>query len=183
MKDDLKDAIYAIDPKSLNYEKWVEVGMALHDGSYSCDVWDEWSRNDSRYRPNVCQSKWRSFGSSNTSNVTVKSIYKMARELGWCPESEKGHEISFDDEISVDEPYTQVSQKEERSPLPDNYSHLSGAQQLKVYLETLFKPDDYVGIVVNSFQREDGKIHRPIEVISVALYRSCYLLLRSILTT
>lgn len=157
MKDDLKDALYAIDPKSLNYEKWVEVGMALHDGSYSCDVWDEWSRNDSRYRPNVCQSKWRSFGSSNTSNVTVKSIYKMARELGWCPESEKGHEISFDDEISVDEPYTQVSQKEERSPLPDNYSHLSGAQQLKVYLETLFKPDDYVGIVVNSFQREDGK--------------------------
>ena len=157
MKDDLKDALYAIDPKSLNYEKWVEVGMALHDGSYSCDVWDEWSRNDSRYRPNVCQSKWRSFGSSNASNVTVKSIYKMARELGWCPESEKGHEISFDDEISVDEPYTQVSQKEERSPLPDNYSHLSGAQQLKVYLETLFKPDDYVGIVVNSFQREDGK--------------------------
>lgn len=157
MKDDLKDALYAIDPKSLNYEKWVEVGMALHDGAYSCDVWDEWSRNDSRYRPNVCQSKWRSFGSSNTSNVTVKSIYKMARELGWCPESEKGHEISFDDEISVDEPYTQISQKEKCSPLPDNYSHLSGAQQLKVYLETLFKPDEYVGLVTESFQREDGK--------------------------
>lgn len=46
--DDLKDALYSIDPKSLDYQRWVEVGMALKHGGYDCSLWDDWSKNDSR---------------------------------------------------------------------------------------------------------------------------------------
>lgn len=155
--NDLKEALYSIDPKSLNYEQWVEVGMALHQAGCSCDLWDEWSKNDSRYRPKDCANKWRTF-KNNGSVVTEKSVFKMARERGWIPSEYKGHEIGFDDYIEADEPYMpQSKDNEPKKALPDDYSGMTGAQQLKVYLETLFKPDEYVGIVTESFQREDGK--------------------------
>lgn len=155
--NDLKEALYSIDPKSLNYEQWVEVGMALHQAGCSCDLWDEWSKNDSRYRPKDCANKWRTF-KNNGSVVTEKSVFKMARERGWIPSEYKGHEIGFDDYIEADEPYMpQSKDNEPKKALPDDYSGMTGAQQLRVYLETLFKPDEYVGIVTESFQREDGK--------------------------
>ncbi|WP_406018793.1 AAA family ATPase [Succinivibrio sp.] len=154
--NDLKEALYSIDPKSLNYEQWVEVGMALHQAGCRCDLWDEWSKNDSRYRPRDCANKWRTF-KNNGSVVTEKSVFKMARERGWIPSEYKGHEIGFDDYIEADEPYMPQKKDEAKTTLPDDYSGLTGAQQLKVYLETLFKPDEHVGIVTESFQREDGK--------------------------
>lgn len=160
--DDLKDALYSIDPKSLDYQRWVEVGMALKHGGYDCSLWDDWSKNDSRYTPRGCANKWRTF-KGNSSVVTIKSIFKMAREAGWVPEGYKGHALDWEDEITQDEPYSpnnevSVDKTEAKSfELPHNYDHMTGVQQLKVYLETLFKPDEYVGIVTESFQREDGK--------------------------
>lgn len=165
MNEDLKEALYAVDPSSLNYQQWVEVGMALKHGGYGCELWDDWSRRDgNRYHASECLKKWRTF-KGNSSEVTIKSIYKMAREAGWVPAGYKGHEIDWGDEIEQDEPYSPESattQKTERAEskaivLPDNYKELTGAQQLKVYLETLFEPDDYVAYVVKSWQREDGK--------------------------
>lgn len=42
MNEDLKEALYAIDPSSLNYQQCVEVGMALKHGGYGCELWDDW---------------------------------------------------------------------------------------------------------------------------------------------
>ena len=48
---DLTAALEYIDPASLDYQDWINVGMALKSEGYSVSVWDSWSRNDSRYHP------------------------------------------------------------------------------------------------------------------------------------
>ena len=46
----LAEIIEYIDPGSLSYQDWVNVGMALKLEGYPISVWDQWSQKDfSRY--------------------------------------------------------------------------------------------------------------------------------------
>ena len=60
-------ALAAIDPPSLPYEDWMTVGMALHDAQSKgelpggFDLWQSWSRNDKRHKPNDCEKKMEEF--------------------------------------------------------------------------------------------------------------------------
>lgn len=56
-KQNILDALDYINPSSLDYTTWVQVGMALKDEGFSCNVWDNWSRADSRYRDGECERK------------------------------------------------------------------------------------------------------------------------------
>ena len=47
---DLKEIIEYINPAELDYQEWLNVGMALKHEGYSLGVWDEWSRNDGKQR-------------------------------------------------------------------------------------------------------------------------------------
>ena len=42
----LTEIIEYIDPGSLNYQDWVNVGMALKLEGYPVSVWDQWSQKD-----------------------------------------------------------------------------------------------------------------------------------------
>ena len=42
----LTEIIEYIDPSSLNYQDWVNVGMALKLEGYPVSVWDQWSQKD-----------------------------------------------------------------------------------------------------------------------------------------
>ena len=53
----LLSALEHIPVSSLDYSEWVAVGMALKAEGYPCSVWDDWSRNDQRYRPGECSRK------------------------------------------------------------------------------------------------------------------------------
>ena len=64
MDYDFIDIIKYIPPSSLDYQEWLDVGMALKHEGYSCDIWDSWSMNDSRYKPGVCAKKWETFNGS-----------------------------------------------------------------------------------------------------------------------
>ena len=81
---DLRELLPYINPAACDYQKWIDVGMALKLEGYSVNVWDEWSRNDHRYHPGECFKKWNTFH-GNSIPVTGATIVQMAKEAGWTP--------------------------------------------------------------------------------------------------
>ena len=87
----LISALSAIPVKSCGYDEYLKIGFALHsldwersDGtSIALDIWDEWCKQSEHYNPAGLEEKWRSFGRSARGEVTVATIYHMAREAGW----------------------------------------------------------------------------------------------------
>lgn len=139
-KKDLISALKYIKPSDLDYQGWIEVGMGLKEEGFDWTTWDEWSRDDARYKPHVCETKWHSFNGS-TSNITGATILKRAIDNGWSP-ANGGYELSFDDYFTDDE-----------MPIANK----TPVEQFREYLTTLFKEDEHVNIVIESIQREDGK--------------------------
>ena len=78
---DLQEIIEYLNPAELDYQDWVNVGMALKHEGYSVDVWDTWSKNDRRYHSGECEKKWNTFHGSN-SPVTAGTIVQLAMEHG-----------------------------------------------------------------------------------------------------
>ena len=150
---DLTEALKYIDPACLNYQEWVNVGMALKSEGYSVAVWDSWSRNDSRYHPGECAKKWESFNGAPTP-VTGATIVKMAKDNGWlCYDS---HELDWDAEIGRENTDDLVIVNKnwvegKEIPQPDVWDP---ARQLITYLETLFDVNENVGYVTGSYEKE-----------------------------
>ena len=82
-KDNIIEALEYIDAASLNYSDWIAVGMALKAEGYPCSIWDDWSKNDKRYKPGECERKWEGFSGSATP-VTGGTIIQMARANGYA---------------------------------------------------------------------------------------------------
>lgn len=148
----LLEILQHIDPAVLDYQNWVNVGMALKAEGYDCGVWDEWSRSDSaRYHPGDCARKWKSFRGSATP-VTGGTIVQLAKEQGWSP-CLGGHEIGWTDEISDDLTIIDRSWLESKEIITPQAWH--PAAQLIKYLETLFEAAETVGYVTESWQKEE----------------------------
>lgn len=159
MESNIKQLLYYIDPATLNYQEWVNVGMALKHEGYSAWDWEEWSRRDSaRYHPGECESKWETFREDGGSIVTGGTIYQMAYERGYTPPiKEEAVALGWDDKISDD--YVVVdSEHVEVLPIeqPDGRRWKPVSDLIK-YLETLFNDEDIVGYVTKSWVNEDGK--------------------------
>ena len=146
--DNILEALKYINVADLNYQEWINVGMALKAEGYDCSVWDEWSRNDSRYKANECERKWATFaGSSNP--ITGGTIVQMAKTYGYTPHSFVGDGcLDWEDVIEYDGDGITYEIPKTMTPV----------EQLILYLETLFKPDDLVGYVTNDvWQDTEGK--------------------------
>ncbi len=157
--NDLKACLAYINPASLSYQEWVNVGMALKHEGCPCEVWDEWSRNDSRYHSGECAKKWESF-KGNDNPVTAGTIVQMAKDGGMPVREDKAldwdDEISFesysddhDDHIVVDKKW--IEGREIAAP-DDWQPH----KQIIAYLEALFDQSENVGYVMQSWEK-DGK--------------------------
>lgn len=152
---ELTECLKYIDPASLDYQTWVNVGMALKQEGLPCSVWDDWSRSDSRWHAGECSRKWESFnGASNP--VTGATIIQLAKERG-MPLAES-RALDWDDEISYEAPEEHVvvnpNWVEGREITPP--ADWDPAQEIIRYLETLFEPDDRVGYVMQSYEK-DGR--------------------------
>lgn len=154
---DLLSVLPYIPPSELNYQDWVNVGMALKEAGYTWQDWDDWSRLDSqRYHPGECQRKWDSFHGS-ASPITGATIVQMAKDRGWRPQSDDGpgYELGWDDIIGsrdgvlVDQGW--LEGKEVREP-----ETWDPVKDLTKYLEVLFEASENVGYVTESWER-DGK--------------------------
>lgn len=145
----LLSALKSIDVASLSRADWIAVGMALKEEGLPCSIWDDWSRNDSRYRPGECEQKWAGFH-GNDKPVKGGTIVQLAKARGWKPFVGEDGVMSWDDTIEYDgaEGFTGFAAPDAWSPTKD----------LITYLELLFKPDERVGYVTNDvWQDKDGR--------------------------
>ena len=127
--------------------------MALKHEGYPMEIWDSWSRNDSRYHLGECERKWNTFRGSN-SPVTAGTIVQLAMDHGWRP-AYTAHELNWDDEIStegivIDSSW--IEGKELKEPV--NWNPVA---EITRYLETLFEAGDNVGYVTGSWEKTDEK--------------------------
>ena len=146
--NNILSALNYIPCADLTHDEWVRVGMALKSEGYDVSIWDEWSSRDSgRYHPGECARRWNSF-QGNANPVTGATIVKMAQDRGWTPFAGADGIMDWDDVIEYDGTGSQPDHDETRKPTED----------LILYLETLFDPEDHVGYVTNdAWQNEDGK--------------------------
>ncbi len=148
----LLEVIEYINPADLDYQGWVNVGMALKHEGYAASDWDDWSRRDiGRYHAGECFRKWETFRGSSTP-VTAGTIVQMAMGRGWMPK--KGHELDWDDTIECDElvviDKNWIEGKEILEP-----TDWEPEKELITYIETLFGTDDNVGYVTRSWSKPD----------------------------
>lgn len=148
----LTEIINAINPAELNYQDWVNVGMALKYEGYSVSDWEAWSRRDSaRYHNGECEKKWNTFHGTG-SPVTGGTIVQLAIESGWVPE--RGHELDWDDTIQTDSERTVIDKNWIEDREVQEPKHWDPTQQLIRYLETLFESGENVGYVTQSWKNE-----------------------------
>lgn len=159
-KTNLLEILAHIDPSLLDYQGWINVGMALKEEGYSAGDWEEWSARDTgRYHRGECIRKWNTFNGADAP-VAGGTIYQMALDQGWQPE--RGHELNWDDTITretgshviIDS--TWVEEKEIKEP--ENWKP---EKELITYIETLFGTDENVGYVTRSWSRPDDNKKYP----------------------
>lgn len=164
-KIDLLPLLEYIDPASLDYQEWVNVGMALKEEGYTALDWDRWSQSDSRYREGECFRKWTTFNGTQTP-VTGGTIYQMAVDRGYEPfiYRDGGHELDWGDEIKFDNDYKFIDKSWVEGKEIVEPKNWNPVQEITKYLETLFDSNDYVGYITETYEIEDkdGKfIYKP----------------------
>lgn len=148
MDNNILSALKALPVSELSRADWIAVGMALKEEGYPCSVWDDWSRNDTRYHAGECEKKWASFNGSGKP-VKAGTIVQMAKDRGWKPFMDEGSALGWDDSIEFDgDSFTGFTPAEAWNPVND----------FKTYLETLFAPDEVVGFVTGDvWQDKEGR--------------------------
>ena len=147
-----------INPAGLNYQEWLNVGMALHYEGIPADVWEQWSRRDGkRYHSGECSRKWEGFHGS-PSPVTGATIVQLAKKGGWQPDfSSRGTELDWNDTIEKDD--LVVIDKDwiegKEFKIPEKWEPV---KQLITYLETLFESTDKVGYTTRATKGDGGRI-------------------------
>ena len=147
MKNHILSALKSLDVSTLDRASWLAVGMALKEEGFPCSIWDDWSRNDSRYHPGECEKKWAGFNGTATP-VKGGTIVQMAKDRGWVPCTEGA--MAWDDTIEYDgnDGFNGFAPPDAWSPVDD----------LIAYLELLFDKDDRVGYVTGDvWQDSEGK--------------------------
>jgi RecA-family ATPase len=145
--DSILEALKRIDASNTTYEEWIQIGMALKAEGYDCSVWDDWSKNDSRYKDGECDRKWGTFKGSSIP-ISGGTIIKMAKDTGWEP---RGGFMDWNDTIEYDGD----------GLIYDPTTDLTPSEQLIKYLETLFKDNDKVAYVTSDVWQDKEGIWKP----------------------
>lgn len=143
MDQQILSALKSIPVSELTRADWIAVGMALKEEGFPCSVWDEWSRNDSRYHAGECEKKWAGFHGSSTP-VKAGTIVQMAKNRGWKPAESMNAPMEWNDSIEFD-----------GEPDEEAGSDFSPAKELEEYLTALFLPADHVGYVTGDVYWND----------------------------
>lgn len=159
---DIAPLLSSIDPDE-DYITWVTVGMALKHEGYPLSVWEEWSKNGSKYHEGECAKKWDSFKETAGTIVTGATITQLAKDRGWEPKSRSiGDGYSLDLTTIPDTPIIDPGYVDDEAFLEPPLEKWNPVDDLLEYLNAVFKDSDHVGISTKSFQDEDGK-WKPIE--------------------
>lgn len=149
MNNVILSALDAIPVAELTYKEWLYVGMAIEHEGYECSVWDDWSRNDARYKEGECQKKWRTFR-GDSKPLTGGTIIRMARQRGWTFDAAGGC-MGWNTPIVSDGAAPARLQKDTRNP----------ADELINYLRALYKPKDIVAYCLDAQYDSDKDKWKP----------------------
>ena len=158
--DDIRELLKYINPASLDYQEWVNVGMALKQEGLTAADWDQWSQADTRYKRGECFLKWGSFRNENGgAPVTGGTIYEYARRGGYVPpehDDGPGHALDWNDSIEKDDlRIVDSSWLEERDVVEPADDQWNPVQELITYLQTLFQSTENVGYVTKVYENDD----------------------------
>ena len=150
----IRELLERLDPAALDYNEWLKVGSAIkHEGGTAYE-WDAWSRKDApRYRAGECDRKWAGLD-RGAAPCTVASVVELAKRQGITLAPQKP--------VEQDDDYTPVDYMgvftlprirreyvmEEELPTIT----APGIEQLKTYLQTLFRPEEHVAFTVAAIQ-------------------------------
>ena len=140
-----------------DYGVWLNVGMALKHEGYPLSAWEDWSRKGAKFHEGECEKKWNSFNENTSEIVTGATITQLAKERGWKSE-DYDEPIPFDyrltdEDLKIVEP-DYVSDELIVEPTNDEWNQVDDAIN---YLNALFKKDDRVNFVVDTYQDSDGR--------------------------
>lgn len=160
---DLLPLLDYINPAMVDYQTWVNIGMALKHEGYTAMDWDNWSQADSRYKKGECFKKWTTFNEDAGTVVTGATITQLAKEGGWQPakRSSDSHELNWDDEIDRD--YKVVDKNWIEGQEIHEPAHWNPVHEIIKYLETIFEASENVGYVTESWPKtndETGEIEK-----------------------
>lgn len=151
-KLDLLEVINSIDPASLDYSEWVQIGMALKYEGYTASDWDDWSKDDPRHKAGECFTKWASFGDTNSSSpVTGGTIVEIAKRFNNFRSSFEDTDIGLDWDSTISEEYKIVETEWVESEDLQEPNEWNPVGEITEYLQTLFEPTDYVGYVTETY--------------------------------
>lgn len=153
---DIKHLLAYINPAELDYQEWINVGMALKAEGYFASDWDKWSQGDGRYKPGECWKKWETFNGA-TNPVTGGTIYEYAIRGGYVPE-DKDYELDWDSVISRESKDDLVILQDgwvEDQDIKEPGAEWDPVQDLITYLQTIFQSTENVGYVTDVYQNED----------------------------
>lgn len=114
--DELPAVIDAIPNTQRDYDKWISIGMALHDatdGSHEgLRLWERWSaKNTQAHDDSHMDYKWHSFG-RGANRVTAGTLYALAFEAGYTKP------VTFVDDTAW-EPLDEIQEPEEKRSIFD----------------------------------------------------------------
>ncbi|MBF0775981.1 DNA primase [Streptococcus azizii] len=165
---DLIPLLDYINPTTLSYQDWINVGMALKQEGYTAMDWDMWSQKDpSRYKRGECFKKWDTFQGGSLGAVTGATITQMAKDSGWVSEytgSGEFRELDWNDTIDKDYRIIDkhwVESKDICEPSNDKWSPVA---EIITYLQTIFESTDKVGYVTETYTipgKEGETIYKP----------------------
>lgn len=151
-KLDLLEVINSIDPASLDYSEWVQIGMALKYEGYTASDWDDWSKDDPRHKAGECFTKWASFGDTNSSSpVTGGTIVEIAKRFNNFRSSFEDTDIGLDWDSTISEEYKIVETEWVESEDLQEPNEWNPVGEITEYLQTIFEPTDYVGYVTETY--------------------------------
>jgi len=69
-----------------DYDKWITIGMALHNASTDknnyFELWNKWSQKSDKYKSSEMMQKWQSFNTSNNNKYNIATIMYYAKSEG-----------------------------------------------------------------------------------------------------
>ena len=75
-------ALESLDRQKIIVDDWHQIGRALLNEGYPCEVWDEWSKDLPWYRAGLCETCWEEF-KRHVNWGCANTIFRMAMDRGW----------------------------------------------------------------------------------------------------
>ena len=160
-EEEVREALEYIDPSGLDYQEWLNVGMAIKAEGLPCLLWDDWSRRDPKRYDGKCWSKWETLKGEG---ITGNTLFKMAIDNGYRSNHFGGapgnREIMEGEVMDVTDLYKVIDQRDVNISLipkcPAKWDPIDDARR---YISTLFASGDHISYCTECYKDKDGKYH------------------------